>query len=89
MFTTGLSPVCQAEVFSCPLLTMTRGAREDHENPNHSRTHCVGQCVGGVHPAAHRPRLAYVSGMRSLRDVIGGNLQAVAVLAADRVTMLV
>ena len=26
--------------------------------------------------------LAYVSGMRSLRDVIGGNLQAVAVQAA-------
>lgn len=33
--------------------------------------------------------LAYVSGMRSLRDVIGGNLQAVANQAADRVTMLV
>lgn len=33
--------------------------------------------------------LAYVSGMRSIRDVIGGNLQAVAVQAADRVTMLV
>ncbi|HET9868841.1 MAG TPA: cache domain-containing protein, partial [Nitrospira sp.] len=33
--------------------------------------------------------LAYVSGMQSLRDVIGGNLQAVAVQAADRVTMLV
>ena len=33
--------------------------------------------------------LAYVSGMRSLRDVIGGNLQAIAVQAADRVTMLV
>ncbi|HET9575665.1 MAG TPA: ATP-binding protein [Nitrospira sp.] len=33
--------------------------------------------------------LAYVSGMRSLRDVIGGNLQAVATQAADRVTMLV
>jgi C4-dicarboxylate-specific signal transduction histidine kinase len=33
--------------------------------------------------------LAYVSGMRSLRDVIGGNLQAVAVQAADRVAMLV
>src|SRR3712207_6287614 len=33
--------------------------------------------------------LAYVSGMRSLRDVIGGNLQAVAIPAADRVTMLV
>jgi C4-dicarboxylate-specific signal transduction histidine kinase len=33
--------------------------------------------------------LAYVSGMRSLRDVIGGNLQAVAVQAADRVTLLV
>lgn len=33
--------------------------------------------------------LAYVSGMRSLRDLIGGNLQAVAVQAADRVTMLV
>jgi hypothetical protein len=33
--------------------------------------------------------LAYVSGMRSLRDVIGGNLQAVAVQAADAVTMLV
>jgi signal transduction histidine kinase len=33
--------------------------------------------------------LAYVSGMRSLSDVIGGNLQAVAIQAADRVTMLV
>ncbi len=33
--------------------------------------------------------LAYVSRMRSLRDVIGGNLQAVAIQAADRVTMLV
>src|SRR5689334_24492515 len=33
--------------------------------------------------------LAYVSGMQSLRDVIGGNLQAVAVQAADEVTMLV
>ena len=33
--------------------------------------------------------LAYVSGMQSLRDVIGGNLQAVAIQAADRVTMLV
>lgn len=33
--------------------------------------------------------LAYMSGMRSLRDVIGGNLQAVAIQAADRVTMLV
>lgn len=33
--------------------------------------------------------LAYVSGMRSLRDVIGGNLQAVAIQASDRVTMLV
>ncbi|MCC2641491.1 MAG: putative Histidine kinase [Nitrospira sp.] len=33
--------------------------------------------------------LAHVSGMQSLRDVIGGNLQAVAVQAADRVTMLV
>ncbi len=33
--------------------------------------------------------LAYMSGMRSLRDVIGGNLQAVAVQVADRVTMLV
>jgi len=33
--------------------------------------------------------LAYVSGMRSLRDVIGGNLQAVAIQAADRVAMLV
>jgi signal transduction histidine kinase len=33
--------------------------------------------------------LAYVSGMRSLRDVIGGNLQAVAIQAADEVTMLV
>lgn len=33
--------------------------------------------------------LAYVSGMQSLRDVIGGNLQAVAVQAADRVSMLV
>ena len=27
--------------------------------------------------------LAYVSGMRSLRDVIGGNLQAVAIQASD------
>jgi signal transduction histidine kinase len=33
--------------------------------------------------------LAYVSGMQSLRDVIGGNLQAVAIQAAVRVTMLV
>jgi hypothetical protein len=33
--------------------------------------------------------LAYVSGMRSLRDVIGGTFQAVATQAADRVTMLV
>lgn len=33
--------------------------------------------------------LAYISGMQSLRDVIGGNLQAVAIQAADRVTMLV
>lgn len=33
--------------------------------------------------------LAYMSGMQSLRDVIGGNLQAVAIQAADRVTMLV
>jgi signal transduction histidine kinase len=33
--------------------------------------------------------LAYMSGMQSLRDLIGGNLQAVAVQAADRVTMLV
>jgi signal transduction histidine kinase len=33
--------------------------------------------------------LAYVSGMQSLRDLIGGNLQAVAVQAADRVSMLV
>ena len=33
--------------------------------------------------------LAHMSGMQSLRDVIGGNLQAVAVQAADRVTMLV
>jgi signal transduction histidine kinase len=33
--------------------------------------------------------LAYVSGMRSLRDVIGSNFQAVAIQAADRVTMLV
>lgn len=33
--------------------------------------------------------LAYVSGMQSLRDVIGGNLQAIAVQAADRVTMLI
>ncbi len=32
--------------------------------------------------------LAWMSGMRSLRDVIGGNLQAVAAQAADRVTML-
>jgi len=38
-------------------------------------------CIGLV--------LAYVSGMRSLRDVIGGNLQAVAIQAADRITMLV
>ncbi|MBL8037779.1 MAG: cache domain-containing protein, partial [Nitrospira sp.] len=33
--------------------------------------------------------LAYVSGMQSLRDVIGGNLQAIAVQVADRVTMLI
>lgn len=33
--------------------------------------------------------LAYVSGMQSLRDVIGGNLQAVAAQVADRVTLLV
>ena len=33
--------------------------------------------------------LAYMSGMQSLRDLIGGNLQAVAVQVADRVTMLV
>ncbi len=33
--------------------------------------------------------LAYVSGMQSLRDVIGGNLQAIAVQVADRVAMLV
>lgn len=33
--------------------------------------------------------LASVSGMRSLRNVIGGNFQAIAVQAADRVTMLV
>ena len=33
--------------------------------------------------------LASVSGMRSLRNVIGGNFQAIASEAADRVTMLV
>ena len=33
--------------------------------------------------------LAYVSGMRSLRDVIGGTFQTVAIQAAERVTMLV
>lgn len=33
--------------------------------------------------------LAYVSGMQSLRDVIGGNLHAIAVQVADRVTMLI
>lgn len=33
--------------------------------------------------------LAYMSGMRSLRDVIGGNFQTIAAQAADRVTMLV
>ncbi|CAI4030310.1 Histidine kinase [Nitrospira tepida] len=33
--------------------------------------------------------LAYMSGMQSLRDVIGGNLQAVAAQVADRVTLLV
>ena len=33
--------------------------------------------------------LAYMSGMRSLRDVIGGNFQAIAEQAADRLTMLV
>ncbi|MEP6887726.1 MAG: hypothetical protein ABI945_05325 [Nitrospirales bacterium] len=33
--------------------------------------------------------LASMSGMRSLRNVIGGNFQAIAVQAADRVTMLV
>jgi len=32
--------------------------------------------------------LASVSGMRSLRNVIGGNFQAIASEAADRVTML-
>lgn len=33
--------------------------------------------------------LASMSGMRSLRDVIGGNFEAIASQAADRVTMLV
>lgn len=33
--------------------------------------------------------LASMSGMRSLRDVIGGNVQAIAAQVADRVTMLV
>lgn len=33
--------------------------------------------------------LAYMSGMRSLRDVIGGNFQAIAEQVAERVTMLV
>lgn len=33
--------------------------------------------------------LAYVSGMRSLRDVIGENFQTIAAQGADRVTMLV
>ena len=33
--------------------------------------------------------LASMSGMRSLRNVIGGNFQAIAAQAADRVTMLV
>lgn len=33
--------------------------------------------------------LASMSGMRSLRDVIGGNFQAIAEQAADRLTMLV
>lgn len=33
--------------------------------------------------------LAYVSGMRSLRDVIGENFQTIAAQVANRVTMLV
>ena len=33
--------------------------------------------------------LAYVSGMRSLRDVIGGTFQTVAIQSAERVTTLV
>ena len=33
--------------------------------------------------------LAYVSRMRSLRDIIGGTFQTVAIQAAERVTMLV
>ena len=33
--------------------------------------------------------LASMSGMRSLRDVIGGNFQAIAEQVADRLTMLV
>src|SRR5688500_13376650 len=44
--------------------------------------------VGGS-PLVIGSVLASGCGMRSLRDVIGGNLQAVAVQAADAVTMLV
>ncbi|HJU04061.1 MAG TPA: ATP-binding protein [Nitrospiraceae bacterium] len=44
--------------------------------------------VGGV-PLLVGLILAYVSGMRSLRDVIGGNFQTIAAQAADRVTLLI
>ena len=44
--------------------------------------------VGGV-PLLVGLVLAYMSGMRSLRDVIGGNFQTIAAQAADRVTMLI
>ena len=44
--------------------------------------------VVGCIPLVTGLLLAWMSGMRSLRDVIGGNLQAVAAQAADRVTML-
>ena len=45
--------------------------------------------VVGCIPLVTGLLLAWMSGMRSLRDVIGGNLQAVAAQAAERVTMLV
>ncbi|MBD0316553.1 MAG: HAMP domain-containing protein [Nitrospiraceae bacterium] len=44
--------------------------------------------VGGV-PLLVGLILAYMSGMRSLRDVIGGNFRTIAAQAADRVTLLI
>src|SRR5919107_4551087 len=44
--------------------------------------------VGGV-PLLVGLILAYMSGMRSLRDVIGGNFRPIAAQAADRVTLLI